>query len=214
MKHLARIVVLFCAVFCGAWAKVAIAAPQVEPVSDSMSIERRPQFCCVGALLQRIVDDAASRGPQSLYIGPIEQEGDAVFMRVYWPQAHAILLIDWPASCRDEDMRIDDAALGWYRTKARIDLETEVVPTPEDIAGSTYLVDRPWVDRVVAACRRGHLLVIEPGVRDSIRSPGKVSAAKKTLSSQLEGEADVVRTNPFHATAADFPARRLRFSIV
>ena len=169
MKRLARIIVLFCAVFFGAWAKIAIAAPQVEPASDSISIERSPQFRCVAALLQQIVDDAANHGPQSLYIGPIEQEGATALVRVYWPQARAILLIDWPASCGDEDMRIDDAALGWYRTKARIDLDTEVVPTPEDIAGSTYLVDRPWVDRVVAACRRGHLLVIDPRVRDSIR---------------------------------------------
>jgi hypothetical protein len=166
MKQLARIVVLFCAVFFGAWAKIAIAAPQVEPVSDSMPIERSPQFRCVAALLQKIVDDAGSRGPQSLYIGPIEQEGDAAFVRVYWPQAHAILLIDWPVSCRDEDMRIDDAALGWYRTKARIDLDTEVVSTPDDIGGSTYLVDRPWVERVIAACKRGYRLVIKPSARN------------------------------------------------
>lgn len=166
MKRLARIIVLFCAVFFGAWAKVAIAAPQVEPVSDSMSIERSPQFRCVAALLQQIVDDAANHGPQSLYIGPIEQEGATALVRVYWPQARAILLIDWPASCGDEDMRIDDAALGWYRTKARIDLETEVVPAPEDIAGSTYLVDRPWVDRVIAACKAGSVWVVQPSADD------------------------------------------------
>ena len=166
MKQLARIVVLFCAVFFGAWAKSAIAAPQVEPASDSMSIERSPQFRCVAALLQRIVDDAASRGPQSLYIGPIEREGATALVRIYWPQARAILLIDWPSSCSGEDMRIDDAALGWYRTKARIDLDTEVVPTPEDIAGSTYLVDRPWVDRVIAASKAGSVWVVQPSADD------------------------------------------------
>lgn len=193
MKHLARIVVFFCAGFFVALAKITIAAPQVESVSDSMSIERSQQLRCVAALLQRIVDDAASRGPQSLYIGPIEQEGATALVRVYWPQARAILLIDWPASCSDEDKPIDDAALGWYRTKARIDLETEVVPTPEDIAGSTYLVDRPWVDRVVAACRRGHLLVIEPRVRDSIRSPGRASAAAINRSRTMRPQAPSLR---------------------
>jgi hypothetical protein len=175
MKHLARIFVFFCAIYFGAWAKVVIAAPNIESalfLTSSLStsslltsVERHPQFRCVAALLQRIVDDAGSRGPQSLYIGPIEHEGDAAFVRVYWPQAHAILLIDWPASCRDEDMRIDDAALGWYRTKARIDLDTDVVPTPDDIGGSTYLVDRPWVDRVIAASKQGYRLMIEPSVR-------------------------------------------------
>ena len=171
MKHLARIVVFVIAAFVAspaksAQTKSAIAAPQTESVSDAIAIERNPQFRCVAALLQKIVDDAASRGPQSLYIGPIEQEGAAALVRVYWPQAHAILLIDWPASCSDEDMRIDDAVLGWYRTKARIDLDTEVVPTPDDIGGSTYLVDRPWVDRVIAACKAGLVWVVRPAAGD------------------------------------------------
>lgn len=172
MKPPVRIVVFFCAVFFGACAKIAIAAPEIEPAphptsSHSMSVERRPEFRCVAALLQQIVDDAASRGPQSLYIGPIEREGATALVRVYWPQAHVILLVDWPASCSDEDMPpVDDAALGWYRTKARIDLDTEVVPAPEDIAGSTYLVDRPWVDRVVAACKAGSVWVVQPSADD------------------------------------------------
>ncbi len=41
-----------------------------------------------------------------------------------------------------------DATLGWYRTRARIDLDTDVVPTSDDISGSAYLVDRVWVARV------------------------------------------------------------------
>lgn len=164
MKHGTRKIVFVFAAFAALLAKIAIAAPQAGPASDSMSIERRPQFRCVAALLQKIVDDAAGRGPQSLHISPIEHEGAAPFVRVYWPQSHAILLIDWPSSCSDEDMRIDDAALGWYRTKARIDLETDVVPSPDDIGGSTYLVDRPWVDTVIAACLNGHALVLVPSV--------------------------------------------------
>lgn len=166
MEHPARIVVFFCAVLFGAWAKIAIAAPQVEPRSDSTALERHPQFRCVAALLQKIVDDAGSRGPQSLYIGPIEQEAATAQVRVYWPQARAILLVDWPASCSDADMRIDDAALGWYRTKARIDLDTDVVPTPDDIGGSSYLVDRPWVERVIDACRAGLVWVVRPAAGD------------------------------------------------
>jgi hypothetical protein len=169
MKRPAIFMVFFCAVSLGAWSKIAIAAPEIESASLSTSslstsVEHRPEFRCVAALLQKIVDDAAGRDPQSLHIGPIEQEGAAPFVRVYWPQAHVILLIDWPASCSDEDMRIDDAALGWYRTKARIDLETDVVPSPDDIGGSTYLVDRPWVDAVIAACLNGHVLALVPSV--------------------------------------------------
>ena len=146
-----------------------MAASQVEaspkPVA-TRSVQSDPHFRCVVALLERIVEDAGARGPQRLYVGPLEPSDAGGFVRVYWPQDKAILLIDWPASCREEDLRIDDAALGWYRTKARIDLDTDVVPTPVDIGGSSYLVDRGWVDRVMAACREGHLLVIEPRARD------------------------------------------------
>ncbi|NOT87441.1 MAG: hypothetical protein HOP03_04580 [Lysobacter sp.] len=164
MKHGMRIVVFVLAMSAGSPARIASAAPQNEPVSQLIAIARSPQFRCVAALLQKIVDDAASRGPQRLYIGPIEQDGAAAFVRVYWPQARVILLIDWPASCSGEDMRIDDAALGWYRTKARIELDTDVVATVDEVAGSTYLVDRPWVDAVIAACLNGHALVVTPSV--------------------------------------------------
>lgn len=123
---------------------------------------RRPGFRCVDALLRAIVDDVHPRVPQHLHLGPVEEHDSGAFLRVYWPQQHAILLIDWPATCTDADLHIDDAALGWYRTKARIDLDTDVVPTPDDIHGSTYLVDKPWVDRVIAECLAGETRVIRP----------------------------------------------------
>lgn len=165
MNHAIHALLLAGTIFAGAMVNIATAAPRVDPALRPTPVERRPEFRCVAALLQAIVDDAGSRGPQRLYIGRMEREGAAAFVRVYWPESRAILLIDWPKSCSDEDMRIDDAALGWYRTKARIDLDTDVVPTPDDIGGSTYLVDRPWVERVIAACKQGYRLMIEPSVR-------------------------------------------------
>ena len=122
----------------------------------------RPGFRCVDALLRAIVADVHPRTPQRLHLGPVEENGSGAFLRVYWPQQHAILLIDWPATCTDADLHIDDLQLGWYRTKARIDLDTDVVPTPDDIHGSTYLVDKPWVDRVIAQCLAGETRVIRP----------------------------------------------------
>ncbi|MFZ5636111.1 MAG: hypothetical protein ACOY82_05935 [Pseudomonadota bacterium] len=130
------------------------------------SVRSHPHFRCVFKLLERVVEDAGVHAPQRLYVGPLEQSDSGALVRVYWPQDNAILLVDWPASCGEEDLRIDDAALGWYRTKARIDLDTDVVPTPEDIGGSAYLVDRTWVDRVIADCRAGELLVISSPARD------------------------------------------------
>lgn len=170
----ARMSCLCCivAAFACAAAHPVVAAPPVEVPTQSATarpLEQHPYFPCVVALLERIVEDARTHGPQRLYISPrIDPDAQAAgaVVRVYWPEQNAILLIDWPTSCREGDMRIDDAALGWYRTKARIDLDTDVVATPDDVGGSTYLVDRGWVEGVLAACRRGHLLVVEPRARD------------------------------------------------
>ena len=133
--------------------------------TDAALPSHRPGFRCVDALLRRIVDDVHPRTPQRLHLGPVETGDGGAFLRVYWPQQRAILLIDWPSTCTDADLQIDDLQLGWYRTKARIDLDTDVVPTPDDIHGSTYLVDKPWVDRVIAQCLAGETRVIRPSRR-------------------------------------------------
>jgi hypothetical protein len=142
----------------------ACAAADPAPVGVTLP-SHRPGFRCVDALLRAIVDDVHPRTPQRLHLGPVEEHDGGAFLRVYWPQQHAILLIDWPATCTDADLQIDDLQLGWYRTKARIDLDTDVVPTPDDIHGSTYLVDKPWVDRVIAECLAGETRVIRPRKR-------------------------------------------------
>ncbi|MGN6152876.1 MAG: hypothetical protein ACTHOH_12850 [Lysobacteraceae bacterium] len=142
------------------------ACPAADPApARAAAASQRPGFRCVDALLRAIVDDVHPRTPQRLHLGPVEESESGAFLRVYWPQQRAILLIDWPATCTGADLTIDDAALGWYRTKARIDLDTDVVPTPDDIRGSTYLVDRPWVDRVIAQCLAGETRVIRPSGR-------------------------------------------------
>ena len=149
-----------------ACATASSACPAAGPTPDRAAApSQRPGFRCVDALLRAIVDDVHPRTPQRLYLGPVEENGSGAFLRVYWPQQRAILLIDWPATCTDADLRIDDLQLGWYRTKARIDLDTDVVPTPEDIHGSSYLVDRPWVDRVIAQCLAGETRVIRPSAK-------------------------------------------------
>ncbi len=169
MKPCMRPAIFVTAVFVSSLANAAAVDSPVAsalPEMRSISIERHPNFRCVVSLLKRIVDDAGGHGRQSLYIGPIERDDSSAFVRVYWPDDRAILLIEIPKSCSDDDMSNDDAALGWYRTKARIDLDTDVVPTAEDVGGSTYLVDRPWVDRVIAACKDGYLLMVDPSGRD------------------------------------------------
>ncbi len=58
-----------------------------------------------------------------------------------------------------------------------VDLATGVVPTPDDVGGSTYLVDRAWVDRLLRQCwRHGRTMVLirrHPHRRDVRRALGK-----------------------------------------
>lgn len=116
---------------------------------------------CVEDLVRKIVaDDRDAVGPQRLHIGPLRVTDEGPGVSVHWQDARAILLIDPRRACADRNG--DHGTLGWYRTKARIDLDTDVVPTLQDIHGSTYLVARPWVDAVIADCHtRGTLLVVE-----------------------------------------------------
>lgn len=129
------------------------------PPGASLSAPRaHPDWPCLASLLQQLVDDdERARGLNVLHVGRVvsRQESDGDFVRVYWPQRRAILIVQLNrAGCADPHQRYDPTALGWYRTKARIDLEHDVVPTAEDIRGSNYLVARPWVDAVIEECTR------------------------------------------------------------
>jgi len=54
------------------------------------------------------------------------------------------------------DPALDDATRGRSMASASgtVDLTTDVVPTDDDIRGSTFLVSRHWVDHKLAQCRR------------------------------------------------------------
>lgn len=128
------------------------------PGVDLAAPRAHPDWPCLASLLQQIVDDdERARGLNVLHIGRVVSKpaSDSDFVRVYWPRRRAILIVQLNrAGCADPHERYDPAALGWYRTKARIDLEHDVVPTAEDIHGSNYLVSRPWVEAVIEECTR------------------------------------------------------------
>jgi len=151
-------------------------APETQ-VDQRETVQARivVEDACITALLRRIVDDdVTARGPQRFYLGPRTTERATIenattIVRAYWPQARAILLIDPATVCDATGAPAADIDLGWYRTKGRIDLDTDIVATPEAIAGSTYLVDRAWVDAVIAECLRSEPLTIAPTKRKRLK---------------------------------------------
>ncbi|BAV95808.1 hypothetical protein [Lysobacter enzymogenes] len=114
-----------------------------------------PDWPCLASLLQQIVDDQGAAGRHVLHIGRVvttPEDGNS-FVRVYWPRQRAILLVSLNRDgCADPGYRHDSLALGWYRTKARIDLDEGVRATEAEVSGSSYLVTRAWADAVIAEC--------------------------------------------------------------
>ena len=78
------------------------------------------------------------------YVSPLvkTEQGDLVY--IYWMSGNILILADLPIG--------DEVDYRWYRDKAGIDLSTEVVPSPEDIKGSTYLTDSVWVEEKLRMC--------------------------------------------------------------
>jgi hypothetical protein len=84
---------------------------------------------------------------------PKQSDSDET-LYAYWPEGRAILILSHfaPGTERDD--------YAWAAAKAVIDLRTDVVPTDDDVGGSTYLVSKPWVDHIVAGCLRGRKIVL------------------------------------------------------
>ena len=71
---------------------------------------------------------------------------------IYWMTGNSILIVDLPTK------RLEDYS--WYESKARIDLNSDVVPTADDIHGSTYLTDSVWVEERIKECLSGEKFII------------------------------------------------------
>jgi hypothetical protein len=71
---------------------------------------------------------------------------------IYWMTGNSILIVDVPTK------RLENYS--WYESKARIDLNSDVVPTADDIGGSTYLTDADWVQERIKECLNGKKFII------------------------------------------------------
>lgn len=132
---------------------VPVAVEPPRPVAP-MPADRHPDYPCLRSLLQQLLDSAGPSGRSTFHISPVEL-GESDFVRVYWPRDASITIVQLDRNgCADPQRQRDPLELGWYRRKARIDLHHDVVADEAAVAGSTYLVDRPWVEQVIDDCRR------------------------------------------------------------
>jgi hypothetical protein len=98
-----------------------------------------------------------------IYVAPGTPD-DAVDGRVhlfgYWPEEHRILFVD--TFIRTFDGRRETTDYLWLNSRhGQVNLRIDVVPTKEDIHGSTFLVDKPWADEIVSMCvARGRKIIV------------------------------------------------------
>jgi hypothetical protein len=94
-----------------------------------------------------------------VFVAKVDSGDGSMFLYGYWPEGHSILLLGHFQPTFDGQRETTD--YGWLEYKTRTDLRTDVVPTVNDVGGSSYLVDKPWTKRIITACvTRGRKLVI------------------------------------------------------
>ena len=57
---------------------------------------------------------------------------------------------------------IENENIDWFDGKARIDLQTEVVPTGKFGSLGCCLYERDWVKSIIKKCRKGQKIIINP----------------------------------------------------
>ena len=78
----------------------------------------------------------------------IARRGAGEYAYIYWKQDNSIITLNLPLKKPLEE----ETAFWLYTGKARLDLATGVVPTEAEIGSSTFLVAKPWVDRIIKDC--------------------------------------------------------------
>jgi hypothetical protein len=102
----------------------------------------------VNEFLQGFVSELSKSDVDFFYVSQPNQ--GTVY--IYWMTGNSILIVNVPTK------RLEDYS--WYEHKARIDLNSDVVPTTDDIHGSTYLTDSVWVEERVKECLNGKKFII------------------------------------------------------
>lgn len=102
----------------------------------------------LGDFLQGFVSEISKNDIDFFYASP--PKDDHVY--VYWMTGNSILIVNLPTE------RLEN--YDWYDYKARIDLNTDVIPTADDIGGSTYLTSSDWVEERLKECLNGKKYII------------------------------------------------------
>lgn len=122
--------------------------------SKSTQLRSHRNFSGVVATLKELIAREGKSKRNTIFISEVFQEDGREYSYAYWKEDKSIIILHLP-------LEKDSASYDWLYGKARVDLELDVVPTQEDIGGSSFLVNRVWVNRILKKCVSGYRLVVK-----------------------------------------------------
>jgi hypothetical protein len=111
-------------------------------------VNRHPDYPEILTMLKDLVARFGKTKLNTFFISPVIHENQHERTYIYWKQDKSILILDLPLQRPLEN----ESALWLYTGKTRIDLVTGVVSTEEEQGFSTFLVSKPWVDKILKDC--------------------------------------------------------------
>ena len=121
--------------------------------AQSVRADKHPSFASIVTTMRTLVQLKKNRsGHNTVYISNVSTENGYEFAYAYWKEDKSITSLQLPLTL---PVLLNSPTYYWLTTKARIDLVTDVVPTEKDIGGSSFLVDRPWANKIIRNCLNG-----------------------------------------------------------
>lgn len=120
---------------------------------QGISVRNHSNFSGIVETLRELVRKNGKSRQNTFYISEVRKDKSREFAYAYWEQDKSIIILHLP-------LKKETANYFWLYSKARIDLLTDVVPTEKDIGGSSFLVDRAWVNSILRRCSKGYRLLI------------------------------------------------------
>ncbi len=121
--------------------------------AQDIPVRKHSNFSGISATLKELVRKNGKFRQNTFYISDVKKDNLHEFAYAFWKQDKSIIILQLP-------LKKETADYYWLYSKARIDLLTGVVPTEKDVGASTFLVDRPWVNKILRSCKKGYKLSI------------------------------------------------------
>lgn len=131
----------------------ASAAPAAPSPAQTFAVDQEPGFKPVQTALEAYLDGQMQReGVQHFCVlgYQVQRPQDAEAFKIAWVYWHeGQRLVYWEPAAADVDSKET-----LIRSRRDLNLRTDVVATERELGSSTYRIAQPWLNRLLADCRR------------------------------------------------------------